>query len=89
MICTFQEFKSKYSVLRWFKGSGSIQVYAYKRSTNTGKAYNDLTGRCEGRLEGNVHKLNISLTSVGDDDRYTCRVDTQQGSARLTVNGEY
>ena len=87
ITCTLPVFSDNGWNLKWSKGSDG--VYLYKRSSNSGRAYKDLADRCVGRLDGNVHKLYINSTTVGDEATYKCEVDTQQDSKKLIVNCEY
>ena len=96
LTCTFTTPSDEYWYLRWYKGSDpKTQVYLYEQSPNkgTGRAFNDLAGRCVGQMNSNknVHILYINATHVGDEDTYTCKVVNQLAlnSKKLTVNGEY
>jgi len=91
MTCTFSFSDTSYTLFRviWYKGSNRHLVYYYKRYTNKGSAFNDLTDRCEGNMEENVHKLYINSTIVTDEDTYTCQIETNMDTKKLTVNGEY
>jgi len=91
MTCTFtlRDHFDDYLRVLWFKGNGRKVVFYYRRYHSTSRAFNDLLDRCEGKLEGNVHKLYINSTIVTDEDTYMCRVDTASDQKILTVYGEY
>ena len=93
MTCTFtvRYHLDDYIRVMWYKGNDNKVVFYYRRFHNTSRAraYNDLHDRCEGKLEGNVHKLYINSTIVTDEDTYMCRVDTASDQKILTVYGEY
>ena len=90
MTCTFPNIARDEWRLKWYKGS-SIQLYLYMQIPNEviERSYNDLTDRCVGWLDGNVHTLYINSTTVADEDTYTCSVSEEEDSKMLRVNGEY
>ena len=89
MTCTHPDLSKAFRVT-WYKGTGTDTViYIYKPDSQTGLAVNDPDNRFEGQVDGNIHKLTISPTRVEDEDCYTCKVDTEQDTGMLTVNGEY
>ena len=82
MSCTFP-IRNNFWEVQWSKGANVVYVYD-SESTET-----KIDDRYKGRLEGNVNKLTISSTTVGDEDTYTCDFDGRRDSKMLTVNGYY
>ena len=84
LTCTITTSDSYWELL-WYNGSEPNLIY-YCDSDTDSQAYND---RCTGQLDGKVHRLSISPTTVADENTYICQIGTETGSADLTVNGEF
>ena len=84
LTCTVTTSDSYWEFL-WYNGSKHNLIY-FCDSDGDSTAYNS---RCTGRLDGKVHTLSISSTTVADENTYICNVGTVDGSADLTVNGEF
>ena len=84
LTCTVSNSDSYWELL-WYNGSEANLIY-YCDSEADSEVHND---RCTGQLDGKVHRLSISSTTVADENTYICKVGTETGSADLTVNGEF
>ena len=93
MRCTFTGMTvSDFSYLLWYKEGLSVSapVYAYTTSSKKGTAVNGWNNRIVvGRLADNVHELYINKTVRTDEDTYKCKIQADEDSKKLTVNGEY
>ena len=93
MTCTFQQFPDTKVPLMWKKGITvpTKVIYVYQQIVHAGRAISEYVNRCVGRMNSDksVHTLYINSTTVGDEDTYHCQIGFGQGSADLTVNGEY
>ena len=97
MTCTVDgDIPKEYINIYWYKWKSSeerLRVFMFANSRDVHRAENDLVDtsnipRAVGQLVGFVYHLYINKTVLSDDAVYSCLLDAEEDSRKLTVNGE-